>query len=128
MGVVRKTKHLQKVLTEFSKSNSAVSAKYLVSHFASSMNKSTIYRILIKLENDSFIHSFIGLDGLKWYAKCSNCKVKKHFDHHPHFHCEECNEVKCIESSLVQSKLIGSDFQVKSVLLTGLCPKCFSPC
>ena len=125
IGMIRKTKHFQRILAEFSKSNTAISANSLVSLFAKTMNKSTIYRILNKLEDDSILHSFVGLHGLKWYAKCSGCKGEEHYDNHPHFQCEECNEVKCIENAKNQSEFIGSEFQVKNVLLTGLCNRCF---
>ena len=128
MGMIRKTKHFQRILAEFSNSKTAISANSLVSLFAKTMNKSTIYRILNKLEDDCIIHSFVGLNGLKWYAKCSGCTVKEHNDIHPHFQCEECNEVKCIENTINQPELIGSQFHVKNVLLTGLCNRCFSPC
>ena len=127
MGMIRKTKHFQRILAEFSKSHTAISANSLVLRFADTMNKSTIYRILNKLEEDNIIHSFVGLNGLKWYAKCSGCTVKEHNDNHPHFQCEECNEVKCIENVINQPELIGSQFHVKNVLLTGLCNRCFSP-
>ena len=123
MGIIRKTKHFQKVLAEFSKSPRAISANSLVSRFESEMNKSTIYRILYKLEDDKIIHSFVGLNGLKWYAKCSNCSFN---DHHPHFQCEECNEVRCITDVTNKPKLIGSQFHVKNILLSGLCNRCFS--
>ena len=98
----------------------------LVSLFANSMNKSTIYRILNKLEDDNIIHSFIGLHGLKWYAKCSGCTTQEHYDNHPHFQCENCNEVRCIKGSIQPSELIGSKFYVTKILLTGLCDRCFS--
>lgn len=127
MGIIRKTIHFQRILAEFSNSKTAISANSLVSLFAKTMNKSTIYRILNKLEDDCIIHSFVGLNGLKWYAKCSGCTVKEHNDNHPHFQCEECNEVKCIENVINQPELIGSQFHVKNVLLTGLCNRCFSP-
>ena len=122
MGIIRKTKHFQKVLAEFSKSPGAISANSLVSRFESIMNKSTIYRILYKLEDDKIIHSFVGLNGLKWYAKCSHCSFKNH----PHFQCEECNEVRCISNFTNQPELIGSQFHVKNILLSGLCSQCFS--
>ena len=126
MGIIRKTKHFQKVLAEFSKSPRAISATSLVSRFESTMNKSTIYRILYKLEDDKIIHSFVGLNGLKWYAKCSHCSIKNHNDNHPHFQCEECNEVRCISNFTNQPELIGSQFHVKNILLSGLCSRCFS--
>ena len=59
----------------------------LLFHFLLRLNKSTIYRIN-KLEDDCIIHSFVGLNGLKWYAKCSGCTVKEHNDNHPHFQCK----------------------------------------
>ncbi|MBM56230.1 MAG: transcriptional regulator [Euryarchaeota archaeon] len=126
MGIIRKTKHFQKVLDEFSKSARAISANSLVSRFASLMNKSTIYRILNKLEDDNIIHSFIGLNGLKWYAKCSDCSSQKHNDNHPHFQCEACNEVRCIPNVTNEPELIGSQFHVKNILISGLCSRCFS--
>ena len=126
MGIIRKTKHFQKVLAEFSKSPTAISANSLVSRYESTMNKSTIYRILYKLEDDKIIHSFVGLNGLKWYAKCSHCSFKNHNDNHPHFQCEECNEVRCISNFTNQPELIGSQFHVKNILLSGLCSRCFS--
>tara|TARA_B100000767_G_scaffold201782_1_gene188687 strand:+ start:2085 stop:2471 length:387 start_codon:yes stop_codon:yes gene_type:complete len=128
MGIIRKTKHVQKILAEFSKYQNAVSANHLVSFFNEEMNKSTIYRILDKLEDDNIIHSFVGLNGLKWYAECSECTVKKHNDNHPHFQCEECHEVKCIKNETNKSELIGPEFHVKSVLLTGVCDICYSAC
>ena len=126
MGIIRKTKHFQKVLAEFSKSPRAISANSLVSRFESTMNKSTIYRILHKLEDDKIIHSFVGLNGLKWYAKCSDCSFKNHNDNHPHFQCEECNEVRCIPDVINQTELIGSQFHVKNILLSVLCSRCVS--
>ena len=116
MGIIRKTKHIQKVLAEFSKSPTAISANSLVLRFKSIMNKSTIYRILIKLEDDKIIHSFIGLNGLKWYAKCSHCSIKNFND----------NEVRCISNFTNQPELIGSQFHVKNILLSGLCSRCLS--
>ena len=128
MGIIRKTKHFQKVLDQFSKQENAISANYLVSHFNDEMNKSTIYRILDKLEDDNRIHSFVGVHGLKWYAKCLDCTVKEHNDNHPHFQCEKCNEVQCISQTNNESKIIDAQFLVKSVFLTGICNRCFSTC
>jgi len=71
-------------------------------------------------------HSFIGLNGLKWYAKCSDCSSKKHNDNHPHFQCEECNEVRCIPNVTNEPELIGSQFHVKNILISGICSRCFS--
>lgn len=84
-----------------------------------------IYFKSCDIENN-IIHSFIGLNGLKWYAKCSDCSSKKHNDNHPHFQCEECNEVRCIPNVTNEPELIGSQFHVKKILISGLCSRCFS--
>ncbi|EDM44510.1 hypothetical protein SCB49_13100 [unidentified eubacterium SCB49] len=31
------------------------------------------------------LHSFLGENGQKWYAKCSDCSNDKHHDVHPYF-------------------------------------------
>ena len=58
------------------------------------MNKTTVYRILDRLEQDGTIHCFNGKDGLKWYAKCNGCSENHHYDLHPHFQCNNCDKVE----------------------------------
>ena len=60
MGVLRKTKHLEHVLQAFRQSSDALSAGMLVDALANEINKSTVYRMLQKLEDDGVIHSFLG--------------------------------------------------------------------
>ncbi|MEP1985636.1 MAG: transcriptional regulator, partial [Maribacter dokdonensis] len=87
MGVIRKTKAVEVLLNEFSTGSIAISAKSLIEQLGDTFNKTTIYRVLDKLEDDGVLHSFLGKDGLKWYAKCNGCTSKEHKDVHPHFQC-----------------------------------------
>jgi len=58
MGIIRKTKSVKAVLREFDESNDAVSVVDLVEDLQGEMNKSTVYRILERLQDDGILHSF----------------------------------------------------------------------
>jgi Fur family ferric uptake transcriptional regulator len=96
MGIIRKTKSVQTLLTIFEGNKEAISAVRLVDLLKEKMNKTTIYRILERLESDGIVHSFMGKDGLKWYATCKGCSAQEHTDIHPHFQCEACGQVDCL--------------------------------
>ena len=68
--------------------------------FNSKLNKTTIYRVLDKLEQDGILHSFLGNNGLKWYAKCTGCSASEHKDVHPHFQCLDCGKMDCIPTNV----------------------------
>ena len=60
MGVIRKTKSVEILLNEFSTGSVAISAKALIEQLGDTFNKTTIYRVLDKLEDDGVLHSFLG--------------------------------------------------------------------
>ena len=72
MKISRKTKTLKIVLDLFDKRDNAYSVVELVSIFSKKMNKTTVYRILDRLEDSGLLHSFLDKDGLKRYAKESS--------------------------------------------------------
>ena len=124
MGVVRKTKSVKILLDIFKNNDEAISAVKLVSRLEKEMNKTTIYRILERLENDGVVHSFIGLDGIKWYAKCKGCSSTKHIDSHPHFQCQLCGKVECLSVNVLVPELPDRKITSTQILLTGLCGTC----
>jgi len=69
MPVSRKTKTVKMILDLFDKSNNAISIVDLISTFNNKMNKTTVYRILHRLEESGVLHSFSDENGLKRYAK-----------------------------------------------------------
>lgn len=58
MGIIRKTKSLESILNEFSKTAGALSAKKLIEQLGHKFNKTTIYRILDKLEEDKCFYFY----------------------------------------------------------------------
>ncbi len=125
MGVLRKTKSVEIVLNEFDKYSSAISVITLVERFRSEMNKTTVYRILNKLEDDGVLHSFLGINGIKWYAKCKNCSSTTHKDIHPHFQCISCGKVDCLEINVLIPEIPNRKVEVSRILLQGKCEECY---
>lgn len=124
MGVVRKTKSVQAILDVFNESNEAISVVDLIERLNSQMNKTTIYRILERLEEDAVLHSFLGHEGVKWYAKCHDCSTHDHHDVHPHFQCIDCGKVDCVEVDVSIPKIPNREVMVSSVLIQGRCETC----
>ncbi|MEO9571912.1 MAG: transcriptional repressor [Polaribacter sp.] len=124
MGVLRKTKSVKLLLTEFDKKSSAISVITLVDRLKVEMNKTTVYRILDKLEDDGILHSFLGKNGLKWYAKCKGCSSKTHHDVHPHFQCVSCGKVDCLTVSITIPEIPNYKVEASHVLLQGKCKAC----
>ncbi|MBU2938500.1 transcriptional repressor [Lacinutrix sp. C3R15] len=125
MGVLRKTKSVEIVLHEFAKDSSAISVITLVERLGSKMNKTTVYRILNKLEDDGVLHSFLGKNGHKWYAKCNGCSATVHQDIHPHFQCISCGKVDCLDINVVIPEIKNRKVEVSQILLQGKCEECY---
>ena len=126
MGVIRRTKSVEALLNEFNKSSSAISAKKLIESLGSDFNKTTIYRVLDKLEDDGVLHSFLGRNGLKWYAKCNDCSSNNHSDLHLHFQCLDCGKVDCLAVSVILPKIPNRKIEVSQLLIQGKCETCFA--
>lgn len=102
----------------------AVGVVELVEKFKGKMNKSTIYRILDRLEDEGRVHSFLGNNGLRHYAKCHNCSSGRHSDIHPHFQCTSCGKVECVSYEIQLPDLYNKQVEQVQLLLTGTCEAC----
>lgn len=124
MSVIRKTKSVKSVLQLFEHKETAVSTVDLIEELNEVMNKTTVYRILERLEKDGLVHSFTAKDGLRWYAKCNGCSPEQHLDEHPHIQCMICGKVKCLDLKFNIPTV--SDYKVDSaeLLLFGQCEAC----
>jgi len=125
MGIIRKTKSVEALLNEFSATSEAISAKKLIDQLGNQFNKTTIYRVLDKLEEDGILHSFLGKHGLRWYAKCNGCSASQHQDLHPHFQCLSCGKVDCLPVSVTLPKIPNRKIEVSQLLIQGTCETCF---
>ena len=125
MGIIRKTKAVEVLLDTFNSCDEAISAKKLIEQLGTMFNKTTIYRVLDKLEDDGVLHSFLGKDGLKWYAKCIGCSASEHKDLHPHFQCLSCGKVDCLTVSVTLPNIPNRTIEVSQLLIQGRCEECF---
>ncbi len=126
MGIIRKTKSVKILLEEFNKDSSAISVITLIERLGSEMNKTTIYRVLDKLEDDGFLHSFLGKNGHKWYAKCNDCSASGHHDAHAHFQCLHCGKVDCLTTDFNIPQIPNRRVDISQVLLQGSCEDCLT--
>lgn len=127
MGVIRKTKSVTTILDIFNQSSEAISVVDLIEQLDGKMNKTTIYRILDRLDEDGVLHSFLGKHGIKWYAKCNNCSSVHHDDVHPHFQCKECGKTDCVPIDIPIPTLPNRKIETSQVLLVGICEECSVP-
>ena len=128
MSVRRRTKSVELILNEFDKNEDAISIVHLVNKFKQRMNKTTVYRILDRLESSEVLHSFIDKDGLKRYAKAiKDSSFSKSMNQHPHFICEDCGISTCVPIEILVPSV--KNFTVKRVehLLIGQCKDCHPP-
>ena len=124
MGITRRTKSVDLLLAEFDKESGAISTTTLIESLNSEINKTTIYRVLEKLEDDGVLHSFIGSNGIKWYAKCSGCSKHEHSDLHPHFQCIECGKVDCLPVEVSIPNIKNREIESSHILIQGKCEDC----
>ena len=124
MGIIRKTKSVDVLLAEFEKGSGAISVIELVQRIEENLNKTTVYRVLDKLEDDGILHSFLGKKGIKWYAKCNGCSSSAHMDVHPHFQCLECDKMDCLDISIKIPRISNRKIIASHILIQGKCDKC----
>lgn len=124
MGVIRKTQSVSLLLNEFEKNSKAISAIELVKRLADKINKTTVYRLLDKLEDDGLLHYFLDFNGVKWFAKCKICSKSKHHDVHPHFQCTDCGIIDCLQVKMTIPKIPNRKVVNSQILLLGQCEQC----
>lgn len=124
MGIVRKTKSVALLLDIFNNSAKALSVVQLVKTMKQHMNKTTVYRVLERLESDGVIHSFNDITGIKWYAKCKSCSSTVHLDTHPHFQCKDCGGIECLAVDIAIPTIPDLQIDSAEIMLVGTCKNC----
>ena len=125
MGISRKTKTVKLLIECFKQKNSALSVVELVSKFKGQMNKTTVYRILNRLEESGHLHSFMDRNGLKRYAKGDQrIKSEKKPILHPHFLCELCGISTCLPIEINKPSIPKVTINSSNQLFLGFCNDC----
>jgi len=112
------------VLSAFEDSQSAESVVDLVKRFETDMNKTTVYRVLERLQDAGELHSFTGKDGLKWFAKYNTSDTNNATIAHPHFQCQDCGKSKCIPVDIMIPTLPNHRIDSTHLLFIGQCDDC----
>jgi len=126
MGIKRKTQAVSLILDEFSKGSNAISAIELIKRLNKKINKTTVYRLLDKLQDDGLLHCFLDFNGVKWFAKCKCCSKTKHKDLHPHFQCTDCGSVDCLEVNITIPEIPNRKIINSHLLVLGKCDLCIN--
>jgi Fur family ferric uptake transcriptional regulator len=87
----------------------------------------TIYRTLKTFEEKGIVHSIENGKHEMKFALCSeHCSPSHHQDDHPHFHCEKCGAITCLESVYVPKMELPKGYILKGVKMNlfGVCEWC----
>lgn len=127
MSIIRKTKTVKLVLDEFNKNKDAIPVVDLIDKFKNKMDKTTVYRIIERLEESNIVHSFIDSEGIKRYVK-SNSDNHYHNESkiHPHFLCEDCGISSCIPIEIKIPSIPNYNIKSSEHLLIGQCKDCLN--
>ncbi len=89
----------------------------------------TVYRTLNTFVDKGLVHRARGEDRSWRYAMGSSKPESEH--RHPHFVCESCGKVECLEASTIPDGFIGQlgiddhyEVTFAEVVLHGHCPRC----
>jgi Fur family ferric uptake transcriptional regulator len=124
MGVHRKTRNLELVLDAFRNTQEALSAHLLIERLPVDVNRSTVYRLLDRLEDDGVVHSSLASENIRFYALCKECNQSGHVHSHAHFQCTSCSQVVCLEQEVALPTLNQYRVDEAQVLLKGQCATC----
>lgn len=100
-----------------------------IEEFLYPSDRVTIYRSLQLFLKSGLIHKVKNVKDGAVYALCNtDCFSGIHIDNHPHFTCEICNEIICVEDftySIYKQKSAHL-YTITSVdvSITGICPLC----
>ncbi|MEM8896960.1 MAG: transcriptional repressor [Bacteroidota bacterium] len=126
MTAIRKTKLVKRILNMFEDTNAAISVVDLIEGVSDEMNRTTVYRILKRLEDHGTLHSFIGRSGRKWYAVSKECYSENSAQVHPHFHCEKCGKTICLDTDFSIPSVSNHKVDSAQLLLVGQCEDCLT--
>ena len=125
MSISRKTKTVKLVLELFREKKYAIPVVDIVSIFANKMNKTTVYRILQRLEDSGILHSFVDKQGLKRYAKGDQRKSNSTNQIiHPHFLCDDCGISICLPLEISTPSIPNYTINSSDHLYSGQCQDC----
>ena len=123
---LRMTEVRKSVLSLFLDSESALSQSEIDAQFEE-LDRVTLYRTLKTFESKGLVHKISNDQGHISYALCSHdCGENKHEDTHPHFQCDKCDKVFCLDEVNLPKIKAPDGFEVRAskIMAQGLCKDC----
>jgi len=123
---VRITPMRQLLLDYFLQNSGAFGLMELESAFPKS-DRITIYRTLKTFEEKAIVHGINSGAGEVKYALCDeHCTSIDHIDQHPHFQCEQCKQITCIDNVIIPNMNLPDGYVSKkmNMIISGICPNC----
>ena len=123
---VRITPMRQLLLEYFLQNNGTFGLMELEKTFPKS-DRITMYRTLKTFEEKGIIHGINNGAGEIKYALCDeHCTPIFHIDQHPHFQCEQCKQITCIDSLVIPQMELPNGYLSKetTMMIKGVCPDC----
>ncbi len=104
--------------------NKAMSENELKGEYPELFDRVTFYRTLITLEDSGVIHKIVLNDNSVKYALNNHHHNESNL--HSHFHCEECDEVMCLEGKTKFEAELPDKFVSREVfvVIEGCCADC----
>jgi Fur family ferric uptake transcriptional regulator len=106
-------------------------ATEIIAKLPATIDRVTVYRTLNTFVSKKMIHRVRGEDRSWRYAAGEPTTTASAKHQHPHFVCDDCGEVECLDSAqipgnFVKAMKIESDYRIdySEVVLHGSCPKC----
>ena len=87
----------------------------------------TMYRTLKTFEKKGIIHGISDGTSEVKYALCDeHCTPIHHIDQHPHFQCEQCKQISCIDSLVIPKMELPEGYIQKemTMMIKGICSDC----
>lgn len=123
---VRITPMRQLLLEYFLENDGAFGLLEMENAFPKS-DRITMYRTLKTFEEKGIIHGINNGTGEIKYALCDeHCTPIHHIDEHPHFQCERCRQITCIETLIIPKIELPKDYiqKERTMMIKGICPNC----
>ncbi len=114
------------VLEQFINAGHALSQKDLEIEHAG-FDRVTLYRTLQNFQDKGLLHRIPNDSGFASYGLCfDTCTPAGHTHDHPHFKCNDCGHIECLEDSRIPYFKVPGKYQVDHVnmIIEGTCLTC----
>ena len=119
------------VLDVLRKASAPIDVPQILAKLPAFTDAVTVYRTLNTFTRKKMVHRVRGEDRSWRYALGDATADQRHAHRHPHFVCESCGKVEClndaeIPGTLVKSLKLDTRYAVSypEVVLHGVCPRC----